>query len=87
MESNPDHNNTFTIKEADCSMNSFHNKSIGSINDKCGSRVAKRVQLLENIDQRYYKMIKDTLEMEKENTRKNYEFRKNFKRTKYSTQD
>ena len=32
-------------------------------------------------------MIKSTLEMEKDNTRKNYEFMKTFKRTKYSTQD
>ena len=43
--------------------------------------------MLQDIDQNYYRMIKETLEMEKENTRKNYEFKKNFKRTKYSSQD
>ncbi len=35
----------------------------------------------------YYKMIKSTLKMEKENTTKNYLFLKNFKRTKYSSRD
>ena len=48
---------------------------------------AKRLQLLEGIDLNYYKMIKSTLEMEKENTRRNYEFLRTFKRAKYSTQD
>ena len=48
---------------------------------------AKRIQLLENIDKDYYKMIKSTIKMEKENTRKNYDFLRNFKRTKYASRD
>ncbi len=39
------------------------------------------------IDQSYYRMIKETIEMEKENTMKNYEFKRSFKRNKYSSQD
>lgn len=48
---------------------------------------AKRIQLLDNIDKDYYKMIKSTIKMEKENTRKNYDFQRNFKRTKYASRD
>lgn len=59
-----------------------------SLNEKkMDEDCARRLKLLEGIDLNYYKMIKSTLEMEKENTRKNYEFLKTFKRTKYSTQD
>ena len=36
------------------------------------SQRAKRIQLLEDVDIDYYKMIKATMKMEKENTRKNY---------------
>ena len=48
---------------------------------------AKRIKFLENIDKDYYKMIKSTIKMEKENTRKNYDFQRNFKRTKYASRD
>lgn len=51
------------------------------------SEKAKRIQLLEDIDSNYYKMIKSTLKMEKENTRKNYNFLKKFKRAKYASRD
>jgi hypothetical protein len=43
--------------------------------------------LLENIDSDYYKMIKSTIKMEKENTRKNYQFLRTFKRAKYASRD
>lgn len=49
--------------------------------------VAKRIQILTKIDQSYYRMIKETIEMEKENTMKNYQFQRSFKRNKYSSQD
>ena len=32
-------------------------------------------------------MIKSTIKMEKENTRKNYDFQRNWKRTKYASRD
>lgn len=48
---------------------------------------AKRINFLQNVDKDYFKMIKSTMKMEKENTRKNYEFQKTFNRTKYSSND
>jgi hypothetical protein len=48
---------------------------------------AKRIKLLEGIDTDYYKMIKSTIKMEKENTRKNYQFLRTFKRAKYASRD
>lgn len=32
-------------------------------------------------------MIKETIEMERDNTKKNYQFQRSFKRNKYSSQD
>jgi len=43
--------------------------------------------LLEDVDINYYKMIKATMKMEKENTRKNYEFLRTWKRAKYASRD
>jgi hypothetical protein len=43
--------------------------------------------LLEDVDINYYKMIKATMRMEKENTRKNYEFLRTWKRAKYASRD
>ena len=51
------------------------------------SAKAKRIKLLEGIDSDYYKMIKSTIKMEKENTRKNYQFLRTFKRAKYASRD
>jgi hypothetical protein len=48
---------------------------------------ALRIKFLEDLDQDYYKILKSTLKMEKENTRKNYQFLRTFKRAKYSSRD
>ena len=54
-----------------------------SINEK----KALRIKFLEDLDKDYYKILKSTLKMEKENTRKNYQFLRTFKRAKYSSRD
>ncbi len=51
------------------------------------SRDFQRIQLLQNIDMDYYKMLKSNLKMENENTKKNYLFLQNIQRTKYSSRN
>ena len=53
----------------------------------CGGGMAKRIKLLADVDTNYYKMIKNTMKMEKENTRKNYQFLRTWKRAKYASRD
>jgi hypothetical protein len=48
---------------------------------------AKRIQVLEEVDADYYQLIKSTLRLEKDNTRRNYQFSQTFKRAKYSSND
>jgi hypothetical protein len=62
-------------------------QSVGSMASGKESGKAQRIKLLEDIDIDYYKMIKSTIKMEKENTRKNYLFLRTFKRAKYASRD
>ena len=48
---------------------------------------ALRVQFLNDIDKDYSHMLKKTLKMEKDHTRKNYEFQRHFQRDKYVNRD
>jgi hypothetical protein len=48
---------------------------------------AERIQFLNNIDKDYSHMLKKTLKMEKDHTRKNYEFQRHFQRDKYVNRD
>jgi hypothetical protein len=47
----------------------------------------KRLQMMEKIDQTYYNMIKQTIKMEKENTKRNFNFLKNYKTHKFIPDD
>jgi hypothetical protein len=44
----------------------------------------ERVKFMDKVDQDYYKMIKNVLQIEKENIKKNYDFSKTFNRSKYT---
>lgn len=45
---------------------------------------AKRIKVLEKVEYDYYKMLKNVLQIEKENIKKNYDFNKNFNRAKFT---
>lgn len=62
-------------------------KTVGTISKQDSIPAAVRVQFLNSIDKDYSHMLKNTLKMEKDHTRKNYEFQRNFQRDKYINRD